>query len=105
MTAKSGASPPFPKERSISAVRPTASGGKMERGLRFSTRTTPRVSAPTGTGARERGPAPASSSGGKWDRERTEDEEQIPSCYGISLFRYLRAVESEEERESIVRRQ
>ena len=34
-TAKSGASPPFPEGRSTSAVRPTASGGKMERGLRF----------------------------------------------------------------------
>ena len=35
--------------------------------------------------------------------ENREEDKQIPFCYGISLFRYLRAGESEEERESIVR--
>ena len=59
--------------------------------------TTPPISGPTATGARGRGPAaPASSSGGKWDRERIEKRgEEIPFCYGISLVEYFRVGKGE----------
>ena len=62
--------------------------------FRFSTRITPRVSAPTGTGARERGPARASSSGGKWDRERTEKTSRFPS---VMEYHYLGTYERRRE--------